>query len=169
MRNLVFRDVNICIFWQPAHIHSGQKGQFHGLTQVNLIRKVSERQNCHPQLLSPTRICWNFTMDNTCQSQANNQYYIRWRWLWVFPPPVLGLRTPSEAENPGSNMVKFLLIVLALGVSCAHHENLDISPSEVCAFGEKRVCRVSIHSEVASSIFNICYKIYIHTISESYL
>eukprot|EP00073_Rattus_norvegicus_P055225 XP_017457706.1 PREDICTED: odorant-binding protein-like [Rattus norvegicus] len=70
-------------------------------------------------------------MDNTCQSQANNQYYIRWRWLWVFPPPVLGLRTPSEAENPGSNMVKFLLIVLALGVSCAHHENLDISPSEV--------------------------------------
>nr|AIA65151.1 odorant binding protein 1 [Mus musculus domesticus] len=28
-------------------------------------------------------------------------------------------------------MVKFLLIALALGVSCAHHESLDISPSEV--------------------------------------
>nr|AIA65156.1 odorant binding protein 1 [Mus musculus musculus] len=28
-------------------------------------------------------------------------------------------------------MVKFLLIALALGVSCAHHESLDISPSEI--------------------------------------
>ncbi|GAB1302921.1 Predicted gene 14744 [Apodemus speciosus] len=28
-------------------------------------------------------------------------------------------------------MVKFLLIALSLGLSCAHHESLDISPSEV--------------------------------------
>lgn len=155
MRHLDFRDMNICVFWQPAHVHSGLKGQFHGLTQVNLIRKVSEKENCHPQLLLPTRICWNFTMDNQCQSQANNQYYIRWRWFLVFPPPVLGLRTPSEAENPGSTMVKFLLIALALGVSCAHHESLDISPSEVRAFGDKGVWGVYVCSEVGLSIYHI--------------
>ncbi|XP_034341747.1 odorant-binding protein-like [Arvicanthis niloticus] len=28
-------------------------------------------------------------------------------------------------------MVKFLLIALALGMSCAHHESLDLNPSEV--------------------------------------
>lgn len=87
----------------------------------------------------------------------------------VFPPPVLGLQTPSEAENPGSTMVKFLLIALALGMSCAHHESLDLNPSEVCAFGDKGVWGVYVCSEVGLSICIIYYKIHIHAVSESCL
>ncbi|OBS68883.1 hypothetical protein A6R68_02574, partial [Neotoma lepida] len=73
----------------------------------------------------------NFTVDNpSTTSQAKDKYYKRWRRFWVFPIPV-GLQTLSEVGNPGSIMVKFLLLTLALGVSCAHHTNLEITPSEV--------------------------------------
>lgn len=169
MRKLDFRDMNVCGFWQLSHIHSGQKVQFHGLNQISLIRKLSEKQNCCPWLLPPNRILQNFTVDNPpTTSQAKDKYYKRWRRFWVFPKPV-GLQTLSEAGNPGSIMVKFLLLALALGVSCAHHNNPEITPSEVCAFGDERVWCIHIHPEVGLSMFIIRHKIYLHTISKSYL
>lgn len=55
-------------------------------------------------------------------------------------------------------MVKFLLLAFALSVSCAHHKIPEISPSEVCAFGDERVWCVYIYPELGLSMFTIYSK-----------